>query len=183
MLILIAGIALWIGAHAFKRFAPDRRAALGDKGKGLVALGVLGGLVLMIIGYRSAPFIGIWSPPEFFTHLNNLLMLLAVVLLAMSVSKGRMSGKMRHPMLTAVKTWALAHLLVNGDLASIVLFGAMLGWAVWTVIAINKAETWEKPVITDTDRDWRFLLASVGFFAVMTAGHLVLGVYPFGGEG
>ena len=107
-------------------------------------------------------------------------MILAVVLLAMSVTKGRMSGRMRHPMLTAVKTWAVAHLLVNGDLASILMFGSMLGWAVWSVILINKAETWEKPEIVDTGRDWVFLAATVGFFGLMVGVHLWLGVHPFG---
>ena len=106
-------------------------------------------------------------------------MVLAAVLLAMSVSKGRMGGRRRHPMLTAVKTWALAHLLVNGDLASILMFGSMLAWAVWSVILINKAETWDKPEIINTGRDWVFLGAAVGFFALMIAGHLWSGVHPF----
>ena len=180
MLLLILGIVLWIVFHVFKRVMPEKRAKFGDVGKGIAAVGVLGGLTLMIIGYRAAPVIQIWSPPEIFTHINNLLMVLAAVLLAMSVSKGRMSGRMRHPMLTAVKTWAVAHLMVNGDLASILMFGSMLVWAVWSVILINKAETWEKPEITDTGRDWVFLAAAVGFFALMVVGHLWSGVHPFG---
>ena len=180
MFLLILGIVLWIAFHVFKRVMPEKRAKFGDAGKGISAVGILAGLILMIIGYRAAPVIPIWSPPEIFTHINNLLMVLAAVLLAMSVSKGRMSGRMRHPMLTAVKTWAVAHLMVNGDLASILMFGSMLAWAVWSVILINKAETWEKPEITDTGRDWVFLSAAVGFFALMVAGHLWLGVHPFG---
>ena len=180
MVLMILGIFLWIVFHVFKRVMPEKREIYGNAGKGIAALGILAGLILIIIGYRVSPVVPIWSPPAFFPHINNLLMVLAVVLLAMSVSKGRMSGRMRHPMLTAVKTWAVAHLLVNGDLASILLFGSMLGWSIWSVILINNAEAWEKPEITDTGRDWVFLAATVGFFAIMVAGHLWLGVYPFG---
>ena len=107
-------------------------------------------------------------------------MLLAVSLLAMSMTKGRMSGRMRHPMLTAVKTWAVAHLLVNGDLASMLLFGSMLGWAVWSVIKINRAESWERPELTVGGRDWMYLVLLVGIFALMTGVHVLLGVMPFG---
>ena len=180
MLLLILGIGLWIAFHVFKRVMPEKRDTFGDVGKGIASVGILAGLTLMIIGYRAAPVVPIWSPPEIFNHINNLLMVLAALLLAMSVSQGRMGGRMRHPMLTAVKTWAVAHLMVNGDLASILMFGSMLAWAVWSVILINKAATWEKPEITDTRRDWVFLAAAVGFFALMVAGHLWLGVYPFG---
>ena len=179
MFLLILGIVLWIVFHVSKRLMPEKRAKFGDVRKRIAAVGILAGLTLMIIGYRAAPVIPIWSPPEIFTHINNLLMVLAAVLLAMSVSKGRMGGRRRHPMLTAVKTWALAHLLVNGDLASILMFGSMLAWAVWSVILINKAETWDKPEIINTGRDWVFLGAAVGFFALMIAGHLWSGVHPF----
>lgn len=180
MLLLILGIVLWIAFHVFKRVMPEKRAILGEAGKGIAAVGILAGLTLMIIGYRTAPVVTIWSPPEILTHINNLLMVIATVLLAMFVSKGRMSGRIRHPMLTAIKAWAVAHLVVNGDLASILMFGSMLAWAVWSVILVNKAETWEKPEVTDTGRDWVFLAAAVGIFALMIAGHLWLGVHPFG---
>jgi hypothetical protein len=60
------------------------------------------------------------------------------------------------------------------------MFSSMLGWAVWSVILINKAETWEKPEIVDTGRDWVFLAATVGFFGLMVGVHLWLGVHPFG---
>ncbi|MDG2230423.1 NnrU family protein [Rhodobacteraceae bacterium nBUS_22] len=183
MFLLIFGIALWIAAHVFKRFAPERRAAMGEKGKGPVAIGILAGLILMIIGYRSADFIAIWTPPAFLTHVNNLLMVLAVVLFAMSTTKGRMSGQMRHPMLTSVKTWAVAHLLVNGDLASIILFGSMFGWALWSVIKINRAEEWTPPDFTGAGRDWQFLSTAVIAFGVIVLAHWGLGVWPLGARG
>ena len=180
MLLLILGIALWAGFHGFKRIVPEWREALGKYGQAVVSMGILFGLVLMICGYRMADFIEIWSPPEFMVHVNNLLMLLAVSLLAMSLTKGRMRSRMRHPMLNAVKTWAIAHLLVNGDLASILLFGSMLGWAIWSVININRAESWSRPEVVDNGRDWVYLGLLVGLFAVMAGAHLLLGVAPFG---
>ena len=180
MLLLILGIALWAGFHSLKRITPEWRSAMGKKGQGLIAIGILSGLISMIWGYRTAEFIVVWTPPEFMVHINNFLMLLAVSLLAMSMTKGRMSGRMRHPMLTAVKTWAVAHLLVNGDLASMLLFGSMLGWAVWSVIKINRAESWERPELTVGGRDWMYLVLLVGIFALMTGVHVLLGVMPFG---
>lgn len=183
MVLLIAGVVLWFAAHGFKRLAPERRSAMGEKGKAPIAIGIALGLVLMIIGYRQAAFIEIWSPPEFLTHINNLIMVVAVAVFAMAHTKGRMRGRMRHPMLTSVKMWAAAHLLVNGDLASIILFGGMLGWAVWTVIKINRAEEWQRPEPGEDKRDWKFLVVTVVTFAVMVGVHLWLGVSPFGARG
>ena len=160
-LLLILGIALWSGAHYFKRIAPDMRASLGDPGKGLVALGIVAGLLLMIYGYRWADFIIVWNPPGFLTHINNLLMIGAVVLFGMSATTGRLRGKMRHPMLAGVKDWALAHLLVNGDLASILLFGGMLAWAISEVIIINRAGPWDRPEPGEAKGDVKLAVISV----------------------
>ena len=70
--LLILGIILWTGFHVFKRVMPEKRDALGPAGKGISAVGIFAGLTLMIIGYRSAPVITLWTPPAFFTHINNL---------------------------------------------------------------------------------------------------------------
>ena len=181
MTLLIIGLALWILVHWFKRLAPNLRASLGDAGKGIVAVLLLVGLVLMIIGYRGAPFIAVWTPPSFLVHVNNLLMVVAVAVFAMSHTKGRLRGRMRHPMLTSVKLWSVAHLLVNGDLASIILFGGVLVWAVGSVIMINRAETWERPAPGDKGRDVIFIVITVVTFAVMVGIHMALGVNPFPG--
>jgi uncharacterized membrane protein len=139
MTLIVLGLALWWAAHLFKRLAPGPRAGLGDAGKALVTVGVLAGVVLMVMGYRGVEQIDLWYPPAFLTHVNNLLMLFAVYLYAASGMKTRITRVIRHPQLTAVKTWAVAHLLVNGDLASVILFGGLLAWAVVEVILINKA--------------------------------------------
>ncbi len=178
---MVLGLALWWGAHLFKRLAPSRRAALGDAGKGLATAGIVAGVVLMVIGYRGAGQIDLWYPPAFLTHVNNLLMLLAVYLYAASGMKTRITRVVRHPQLTAVKTWAVAHLLVNGDLASLILFGGILAWAVVEVIVINRAEP--RPALNPPAAIGKEIGAVVGAVVVMgVIGwlHNWLGVWPFG---
>ena len=147
MTLLILGVLLWTFAHLLKRLAPGLRARLGEgPGKGLVTLALLLSIYLMVVGYRAAEFIPLWEPPLFLRHVNNLLMVFAVILVTMQANRGKMQTWMRHPMLVGVKTWALAHLLVNGDLASVVLFGGMMAWAVVEVIVINRANrAWVRP--------------------------------------
>lgn len=181
MTLLILGLLLWSGAHLFKRIAPEKRAALGQKGQGIVALAILAGVALMILGYRMADFIPVWSPPAFLTHLNNLLMVIAVFLFAMSSSRGVLRGKMRHPQLTGVKTWALAHLLVNGDLASIILFGGLMAWAVVSVILINKAGPWDRPEPGPRSKDIPTVIGTLAVFAIITLIHGWIGPSPFPG--
>ena len=181
MVYLILGLVLWSAAHLFKRLAPAPRARLGDAGKGLVALGILAGLALMVFGYRQAEFVNLWFPPVWTVHLNNLLMLLALFVFGMSATKGRLRGAMRHPQLTAVKIWAVAHLLVNGDLASVILFGGLLAWAVSEVIVINRSEDWVRPQPGPAKKD--LLLVAITVVAYLAIGfiHNWLGVWPFPG--
>ncbi|OJI93459.1 putative membrane protein [Planktotalea frisia] len=181
MTLLILGLILWSLAHFYKRLMPAHRAKLGDKGKGPIAIALIIALLLMIFGYRWAEFIPVWSPPAFFTHINNLLMLIALFVFGMSATTGRLRGKMRHPQLVAVKIWAIAHLMVNGDLASIILFGGMLVWAVASVILINRSEEWVRPEAGDAKKDKLLVIITVVSFVVITVIHALLGVSPFGG--
>lgn len=180
MLLIILGLILWTGVHYWKRLGPAHRAGFGEKGKLLVTGGAVVALVLMVLGYRGADFITVWTPPEFLTHLNNLLMLLAFFVFGMSATTGRLRGKMRHPMLAAVKIWACAHLLVNGDLASIILFGGMLAWAVGSVILINRAEPdWARPEPGAAAKDILLVVITLVTFAIAAGIHILLGVSPF----
>jgi uncharacterized membrane protein len=181
MTLLTLGVILWAAAHFFKRLAPGVRAPMGDKGKGLVAVAIVISLLMMIFGYRGAEFIHVWAPPAWTVHLNNLMMLIAVFVYGMSATKGRLRGKMRHPQLTAVKIWAVAHLLVNGDLASIILFGGMLAWAVVSVILINRSEVWVRPAPGEAKKDILLVVITLVLFGVMTGIHAWLGVSPFPG--
>jgi uncharacterized membrane protein len=182
MLVLILGVVLWSAAHLYKRLAPTSRASLGDKGKGLVAAAILVSVVLMVLGYRAAPFIAVWTPPAFLVHVNNLLMILAFYLYAASGMKTRITARIRHPQLTAVKTWAVAHLLVNGDLASIILFGGLLAWAVVEVIRINRAEpVWTRPAPVPVAKEAMAVAGALIVTGIVGAIHGWLGVWPFGG--
>jgi hypothetical protein len=183
MTILIIGLILWIGTHWFKRILPAQRASIGEKGKGIVAIGVVVSLLLIILGYRAADFIPIWSPPSFLTPVNNIAMLFALWVYGSSAAKGAKAWpayKTRHPQLLAVKIWAVAHLLVNGDLASILLFGAMLVWAIVTVRLINRAEpNWAAPEPAGRATYIRLTVITLVMFAIIVSIHVLLGVSPF----
>lgn len=180
MILLILGLLLWSAAHLFKRVAPERRAVLGDGGKGLVTIAVLASVVLMVIGYRNWISPQLWFPPAFLIHVNNLLMLLAFYLYAASGMKTRLVRVIRHPQLTAVKTWALAHLLVNGDLASVILFGGLLAWAVAEVVLINRAQPdWTRPEPAPMAKEIGAAVGAVVVLVVVGYLHYWLGVWPF----
>ena len=182
MTLLILGLVLWSAAHLLKRLAPGLRASLGGApGKIVVSIAALGAIYLMVSGFRTAEAVTVWSPPAFLTHVNNLLMLIAVFLVNLGYSRGLVRSKIRHPMLAAVKTWAVAHLLVNGDRAGMVLFGGLLAWAVLTLILINRQEPeWQRPVAGPLRNDLIYAVAALGVFAVITSIHARLGVWPFG---
>lgn len=138
MAMLIAGLLLFIGTHSTRIFADDWRstmiARLGEKPwKGLISVLSVAGFVLMIVGYdaaRSAP-VPIYAPPTWLRHLSVLLMVVASILLvATYVPRNALKAKMGHPMVLSVKTWAFAHLLANGTLADLLLFGSFVIWAV-----------------------------------------------------
>lgn len=178
--LLILGVALWWAAHLFKRLMPARRAAMGDAGKGAVAGALVVSILLMIFGYRMTDFIHVWAPPSFMIHINNLLVLIAIWMMSPAGTKGRLLNKVRHPMLGGFKLWAFAHLLVNGDLASIILFGGLLAWGVVAVGAINRAEPdWTPGEPGSLAKDAMFLVASLVLMAVIGWIHGWLGYWPF----
>lgn len=182
MIWLILGVALWWAAHGFKRLAPAARVAMGDKAKGLVAVLVLASLVLMVIGYRGADPVPLWSLPGWALSLNNLAMLVAVMLVGLGHSKSRLRARLRHPMLIGVLVWSAAHLLVNGDLPSLLLFGGLALWAIFTIGLINRAEPAPVPFGDGTLRgDVRLAVITLVIYAVITSIHTWLGYWPFPG--
>ncbi len=146
MLVLVAGLLLFLGVHSVRIFAPAwseaREKSMGEgPWKGFYSLVAAVGLVLTIWGYAlawpTAPVI--YEPPVWMKHLTALLMLFAFIcLMVYAVPAGRLKPALKHPMLVAVKIWALAHLLANGDLASILLFGSFLVWAVLDRISVKR---------------------------------------------
>lgn len=146
MAILIMGLVLFLGSHLLPRFQGLRASLMTRLGAApyrLVYTGVsVLGIVLIAYGYsqyRAGGYIPVWTPPKGMSHLSVLLLWLSMVLLAASGPAGRIKLMAKHPMLAAVKIWALAHLLANGDLGSIVLFGSFLAWAVYARIALKRA--------------------------------------------
>ena len=182
MVWLILGLALWFVSHLMKRVAPGLRAALGEgAGKGVVSLLSILSIYLMVKGFQAADVVVLWSPPAFLTHLNNLLMLLAVFLVNLGYSRGVLRTKIRHPMLTAVKTWAIAHLLVNGDLASVVLFGGLFVWALVDLILINRqVPVWNRPAPGPVKNDLIYGVVALGVYGMIGWIHNWLGYWPFG---
>ncbi len=181
MTTLIIGVFLWIDAHLFKRILPSVREGMGDAGRGLVALTSLAALVLMIIGYRMADGPVYWDRSPMLAGINNLLMLFAVYFFAASGMKLGLARKIRHPMLVGTVIWAVAHLLVNGDLESIILFGGMLIWAEVSMQLINKAEPiWEKPEPKPMKKEVIGVVAALIMYSAIVGVHLFFGLAVFG---
>jgi uncharacterized membrane protein len=144
---LILGLVLFLATHSMSRLRGLRdglEAKLGAMPfKGAYSLAALAGFTLIIVGYgqyRAAGMIPVWDPPAALRHVAWLLMLPAYVVLIAAYAPGRIKAVVAHPMLASVKLWALAHLLVNGDLGSMALFGSFLAWAVFARVALGKAE-------------------------------------------
>ena len=145
MTLLILGLLIFLGVHSTSIFAPEFRAAQterrGDAAwKGLYSLVSIAGLALLVYGYgvaRQSPVV-LYAPPTFTRHIALLLMLPVYPLLFATYLPGRIKSAAKHPMLLAVKLWALAHLLANGMLHDVILFGAFLAWAVADRISVKR---------------------------------------------
>jgi uncharacterized membrane protein len=144
MMVLVAGLVVFFGMHSIAIFAPELRAralsGMGEApwkaGHGLISLL---GFVLIVYGFglaRQAPVV-LYTPPHWMRHVTFLLMLPVFPLLLASYLPGRIKSAAKHPMLAALKFWALAHLLSNGMLADVLLFGGFLAWAVIDRISLK----------------------------------------------
>ncbi|MCP3469443.1 NnrU family protein [Bradyrhizobium sp. CCGUVB1N3] len=144
LLVMILGLALFFAAHTFTTKREARAQAIARLGEGtykiLYAVVSLAGLALIVWGfaqYRATGWIDVWYPPKAMKHITVALMLPAVILVVASYIRGRIYATLKHPMLAGIKLWAAAHLLANGDLGSIILFGSFLGWAVYDRISLK----------------------------------------------
>lgn len=181
MIWLALGVLVWAWSHSMKRVSPGFRARLGEPGKGLVTVLSFIALGLMIWGYRQADVILLWQPPAAMWHVNNALMLVAVLLVGMAANRGNLRRLTRHPMLIAVVLWAVAHLLVNGDLASLVLWGGLGAWAIFDMVAISRMEpAWVKPAPGPVLNDVIYLAVCLVAFGGIVWLHGWLGYPPMG---
>jgi uncharacterized membrane protein len=143
--VMIVGLVLFLGIHVLTTQRERRArliASMGEGGyKGVYSLVSLVGLVLIVWGfahYRAAEWVQVWTPQTALKHLNIALMLPAVILVAAAYIRGRIYKAVKHPMLAGVKLWAFGHLLANGDLGGIILFGSFLAWAVFDRISLKR---------------------------------------------
>lgn len=138
MAIMIIGLAVLLLGHSIQmapRLHAEVQARLGrNVYRGVYSLVAVIGIALVIEGfgrYRADGMIPVWEPPTGMKHLNLLLMLFAfIALIASQLPRGYIKARLKHPMLVGIKAWAFGHLLANGDLGSIILFGSILAWAV-----------------------------------------------------
>jgi uncharacterized membrane protein len=192
MTYLILGLVIFLGVHSTRIFAEDWRtrsiAGWGEKAfKGIYALLSLLGFALIILGFglaRETPTM-LWLPPAGMRHVAALLNVLAFVFLAAAyVPKNAIKARLHHPMVLGVKTWAFAHLISNGNLAHVVLFGAFLVWAVMDFISArrrDRVQSIQYPAGTSSGTVLTVMIGVVvaGVFAMWLHG-LLIGVKPFG---
>jgi uncharacterized membrane protein len=169
---LVMGLLLWVGGHLFKRVLPGQREALGKLGRPLVAVVLVVSIVVMVVGYRKVEDIPLYALPIWAWYLNNLLMLVALFMMDAGRVKGLVRTRVRHPMLLGVIIWSAAHLLVNGDLAGLILFGGLGAWALLEMAIISHAEgPWQAPEKGSILSDGKVAVLAIVLYALIAGIH------------
>ncbi|WP_432378817.1 NnrU family protein [Duganella sp. P38] len=191
MTILILGLILFLGLHSIRIFAEDwRNAARARIGllawRAMYSVVSITGFLLIVWGYslcREAPVV-IWTPPPATRHIAALLAVIAFIFIAAAyVPRNGIKARLHHPMTLGVKTWALAHLIANGTLHDILLFGGFLAWAILLYRASRKRDAAQGTAyaagsVTGTAATIAAGIASAGVFAMWLHAPLI-GVRPF----
>ena len=143
--LLVLGLLIFLSTHIFVSFRDARADVIARMGlhtyRAVFTLVSIFGLVLIVWGYgqyRAHEWIQLWSPPAFMRHITIGLMLFATIFIVAVFIPSHIKTRLKHPMLAGIKTWAFAHLLSNGDLGSILLFGTFLAWGVYARIAAKR---------------------------------------------
>ncbi len=190
LIILVFGLIVFLGAHVFVTCRTQRSALIARIGewpyKGLIALISLVGIILIGYGfakYRAAGYIVVWEPPSWTRHVTVALLWPAIICVVASYSRGNIWRRLKHPMLVGVKLWAVAHLISNGDLGSIVLFGSILAWAVYDRITLKRRTDPGAPPIPVRGRANDIIAVVVGTLLYLALGFwfhpYVIGVPAF----
>lgn len=147
MMLLIVGLIVFFGVHLLPSI-PEIRDGLRERAgagayKGIFSIVSLAGFAVIVLGYHKMQLHPgknpvLWDPPLWMHHVSALLMLPAMILIVAAYVPSRIRTAVGHPMLMAIKLWAVAHLLSNGDLASLLLFGSFLAYAVYDLISVKK---------------------------------------------
>ena len=187
----ILGLVIFLGAHVFVTMR-DRRAGLVAKigewpYRGLFSVVAIVGILLIAYGfadYRAAGMIDVWYPPAWTRHIVVVLMWPASIMVAAAYIPGNIKRVLKHPMLVGVKTWAFAHLCANGDLGGIILFGAVLAWAVYDRITLKRRADPGAPPIPVGGAKNDIIAIVVGTIIYLALGFvfhpIVVGVPAFG---
>jgi uncharacterized membrane protein len=189
--VMILGLVLFFGVHVLTTQRDLRGKLIAMVGEGFYkvayALVSVVGLVLIVWGfadYRATGWVDVWFPPKSFRHITAALMLPAVILVVASYIRGRIFTTLKHPMLAGVKLWAAAHLLANGDLGSIILFGSFLAWAVFDRISLKRRADPGAPPIPVGGAGNDLIAVAVGVVAYLALAFVfhpvVIGVPVFG---
>src|SRR6202171_5497751 len=172
LLVMILGLVLFLGVHTLTTQRKLRASVIASTGEGGYKIGYalvsLAGLALIVWGfahYRATGWIDVWYPPRVLKHITVALMLPAVILVMAAYIRGRIYTTVKHPMLTGIKLWAAAHLLANGDLGSIILFGSFLGWAVFDRISLKHRPDARAPPIPGGGPRHGLIAVAVGIVA------------------
>jgi uncharacterized membrane protein len=189
--VMIAGLVLFFSVHTLTTQRALRARLIARTGEGGYKAGYalvsLAGLVLVVWGfahYRSDGMIELWHPPRALQHLTVALVLPAVILVVAAYIRGHIYTVVKHPMLSGVKLWAAAHLIANGDLGGIILFGSFLAWAVFDRISLKRRADPGAPPIPVGGWGNDLIAVAVGivaYLALAFAFHpIVIGVPVFG---
>jgi len=193
MLMLVCGLLLFFATHALRIFADGWRSQMigrvgANAWKGMVSVLALVGLVLIVEGFgqtRADPVV-LWLPPLWTRHLAALLVLIAFILVTAAYLPGtRIKAWVGHPMVAGVKAWALGHLLANGQLAHLVLFGSFLIWAILDFVVSRRRDRLlgVRPPPGSAGRDVAaVLVGAIAWWLFARYGHVwLIGVSPLGG--
>jgi uncharacterized membrane protein len=189
--IMIFGLAVFIGSHVFVTLRPQRAALIARLGegayKGLFSLVSLIGIILIGYGfarYRAEGWIDVWYPPHWTRHLTDALVWPAIIFIIAAYIPGQIRRVLRHPMLVGVKLWAVAHLIANGDLGSIILFGSIILWAGFDRAMIKRRKDAVAPPIASGGYRGDFVAVVAGTLVYFALGFwfhpLVIGKPVFG---
>jgi uncharacterized membrane protein len=177
LVIVILGLAAFLGGHAFVTFRAERAGVIARVGegpyKGLFSLLALIGIILISYGfgqYRAAGEIAVWNPPTWTRHITVALMWPAVICVVAAYVRGDIQRVLKHPMLVGVKLWAVAHLIANGDLGGIILFGSILAWAVFDRITLKRRSDPGAPAIPNGGRRNDIIAVVVGTLLYLALG-------------
>lgn len=181
MILLALGVLLWSASHLARRILYPVAAPLPQGPRLAMAAVVLIALALMIVGYRGAEGAFYWGRSPALVGINNLLMLVSVYCFAAAGMKTALARKTRHLMLIGVVIWMVAHLLVNGDTPSFLLFGGIGLWAVLQMLAINVIlPQWQPPQPKAKRLEWIAVLGTLVVYGVLAGLHYAFGLPAFG---